>query len=73
MCSVTIVGTVLKSFQKVACVAGVKREGEGGIWTREGERKGTSARTPLFSPFSRSDSERENSVLSELIKCQFST
>ena len=26
-------------------------KGEGGIWAREGERKGTPARTPLFSPF----------------------
>ena len=40
---------------------------------REGERKGTPARTPSFSPFSRSDSERENSDWSELIKCQSST
>ena len=38
-----------KSFQKLACVVG--REGEGGIWAREGERKGTPARTPIFSLF----------------------
>ena len=48
-------------------------KGEGGIWAREGETKGTPARGPLFSPFSHSDSERENSDWSELIKCQSST
>ena len=26
-------------------------KGEGGIWAREGERKGSPARTLLFSPF----------------------
>ena len=29
----------------------LKGNGEGGIWAREGERKGTPARRPLFSPF----------------------
>ena len=32
------------------CVAGVKRDGEERIWAREGGRKGTPARRPLFSP-----------------------
>ena len=40
----------------LACVAGVER-GRGNlgagenVWAREGERKGTPARTVLFSPF----------------------
>ena len=29
----------------------LKGDGEGGIWAQEGERKGTPARRPLFSPF----------------------
>ena len=43
------------------------------IWAHEGERKGTPAGRYCFLRFSRSDSEREKSDWSELIKCQSST
>ena len=45
----------MSAIDAIACVAGVKRgRGRGNLGARgarEGERKGTLARTPLFSPF----------------------
>ena len=52
----------------------LKEEGEGEIWAREGERgKEHLQGRHGFLHISRSDSERENSDWSELIKCQSST
>ena len=67
--------TKVRTGSALACVAVVKRGREGGIWAREGEMKGTPGlqRDHCFLHFSRSDFERENSDLSELIKCQSST
>ena len=64
----------------VACMAGVKRErGRGNLGAREhvgctrGKGKERLQGRHCFLHFSRSDSERENSDWSELIKCQSST
>ena len=54
----------------IACVACVERVREGGIWAREGERTERLQGRHCFLHFSRSDSERENSDWSELMKCQ---
>ena len=58
----------------------LKGEGEGGIWGRESawSARGRLGKERLqgrhcFLHFSRSDSERENSDWSDLIKCQSST
>ena len=65
----------------IAYVAGVERGREKGnlgvresVWGAQG-RKERSARKDaiVFSIFLRSDSERKNSIWSELIKCQSST
>ena len=56
----------------IACVAGVKRgRGMGNLGAR-GRKERLQGRH-CFLHFSRSDSERENSDWSELIKCQSST
>ena len=56
----------------IACVAGVKRgRGMGNLGAR-GKKERLQGRH-CFLHFSRSDSERENSDWSELIKCQSST
>ena len=62
----------------ICCVAGVKRGRgrEGGIWAHERAREEEKERLQgrhCFLRFSHSDSERENSGWSELIKCQSST
>ena len=64
----------------LACVAGVKRgRGRGNLGARErvgrAREKGKERLQGrhCFLRFSRSDSERENSDWSELIKCQSST
>ena len=66
--------------QVIACVAGVKRGRErGNLGVREcmgrAREKGKECLQGrhCFLHFSRSDSERENSDWSELIKCQSST
>ena len=60
-----------------ACVAGVKRgRGRRNLGARERAREKGKERLQgdhCFLHFSRSDSERENSDWSELIKCQSST
>ena len=66
--------------RQIACVAGVKRgRGRGNLGTgehvgraREKGKERLQGRH-CFLHFSRSDSERENSDLSELITCQSST
>ena len=58
---------------KLAYVAGVKRgRGRGNLGAGEKGRKRVQE-DHCFLHFSRSDSERENSDWSELIKCQSST
>ena len=55
----------------IACVAGVKGKGEFGR-AREKEKERLQG-DHCFIHFPRSDSERENSDWSELVKCQYST
>ena len=62
---------VLETKKVLACVAGVKR-GRGDFGTRV-QGKERLQGDHCFLHFSRSDSERENSDWSELIKCQSST
>ena len=66
--------------QVIACVAGIKRErGKGnlGAWEHVGRAREKGKERlqgrHFFLHFSHSDSERENSDWSELIKCQSST